>query len=187
MFRFYIRKVKAKDYLINCCEYCFHGHAHYTDAVKAFYVVSFHFLPIQMLLQLKWSMAWVHHVFTWGAGLAGVSCLHQGNFAGNWLHPHLTPCWEVHRPMHPGQLLREGIDLEKNLIRQGTVGLSCISESPASWCKTISNLWWYDIQRNGTFTVLDVHKALFFLIVYILLFLIYTCIYLIMLKPIFHK
>lgn len=68
--------------------------------------VSFCSLIIQMLPQVQWSMAWVHHVLIWGAGLARVSCLHQGNFAGNQLHTHLTPCREIHWPMHPGELIK---------------------------------------------------------------------------------
>lgn len=68
-------------------------------------------LDLNLLLQMKWSMAGVTEVLTWEAEQAGVCCLHQGNATGHWLHPHLTPCWEIHWPVDSEQGWRQSTRL----------------------------------------------------------------------------
>lgn len=63
-------------------------------------------LPVELLLQLKWSVTRVLDVLARGAGQTGIGRLHQRHFTGHWLHPHLTPRREVHRPMHPERSMK---------------------------------------------------------------------------------
>lgn len=119
-------------------------------------VVSLQSLLIQMLLQVQWSMTWVHPVFIWRAGLARVSRLHQGNFASNWFHAHLTPCWEIHRPMHPGELImgEESYELRKIHQTKSLSTLQCSTSEILSFLLSLlhfyfiqwikCSFWWFD-------------------------------------------
>lgn len=87
--------------VFNCSENWFHR-----QTLKRSVLVWSGPLPLQLLLQLKRSVTRVLDVVTWQAGQTRVGRLHQRHSAGHRLHPHLTPRREIHRPMHPGQLLR---------------------------------------------------------------------------------
>lgn len=67
---------------------------------------------LKLLLQMKWSMAWVMVCFAWGAWQARVSSLDQKHLAAHRLNLHLTPCGEIYWTVQPVQRQKVLLNLE---------------------------------------------------------------------------